>query len=453
MVKWEKIDSNKVLLEIEVPSEKVNEALEKAYYKLRGQFVIPGFRKGKAPRRIIESRYGSEVFNGEALEMLADPAYHEAIKEAELDPINQPELEHVQLEKDKPLILKINVEVKPDVQLGEYRGVTVGMPKKEITADHVDKYLESLREQHARLVTLEEGTLQEKDLAIIDFKGTIDGELFNGSEAENYSLQLGSRTFIEGFEEQLVGAVKGEKRDLKVSFPPDYHHAPLAGKEAVFHVEVKEIKRTQLPPLDDSFVQEITEDFQNMEDFRADAEKKLNEELQKQQRLELENRLIEQVAEICTVDIPASLVEREIDTLLGEFEYYLRLQRLSLDQYAGMVEGGMAQLRDERREEAAKRVKINLVLDAIVKAEGIEADAADLDQRISELTKRFKMEESLDEAREKFSRDGRLDMIKREIRYRKIMDLLVENANIVETTEEQAAAGEDSGEDSREDSV
>jgi len=448
VVKWEKIESNKVLMEIEVPSEKVNEALEKAYYKLRGQFVIPGFRKGKAPRKIIESRYGSEVFNEEALEILADPAYREAIKEAELEPIDQPELEQVHLEKDKPLILKINVEVKPDVQLGEYKGVTVGMVKKEITADNVEKYLESLREQHARLVTLEEGSLQEKDLAIIDFKGTIEGEPFDGSEAENYSLQLGSRTFVEGFEDQLTGAVKGEKRDLKVTFPPDYHHAALAGKEAVFHVEVKEIKRPQLPPLDDSFVQEITEDFHNMEDFRADVEKRLKEELQKQQKVDLENRLIAQVAENCAIDIPASLVEREIDSLLGEFEYYLRMQRLSLAQYAGMVEGGMAQLRDERREAATKRARINLVLDAIVKAEGIEAAEADLDQRISELMEKYKMKESLDEAREKFSRDGRLDILKREIRYRKIMDLLVENANIVEITEEQAAAEEDSGEDS-----
>jgi len=444
VVKWEKIESNKVSLEIEIPSEKVNEAMEKAYYKLRGQFVIPGFRKGKAPRKIIESRYGSEVFNGEALDILAEPAYREAIKETELEPINQPELEPVQLEKDKPLILKVNVEVKPDVQLGEYRGVTIERVKKEITAASVDKYLESLREQHARLVTLEEGTLQEKDLAIIDFKGTIDGEPFNGSEAENYSLQLGSRTFIEGFEEQLVGAVKGEKRDLTVSFPSDYYHEELAGKEAVFHVEIKEIKRPQLPVLDDSFVQEITDDFNNIEDFRADAEKKLNEGLQKQLRVDLENRLIEQVAENCTVDIPASLVEREIDSLLREFEYYLRMQRLSLAQYARMFEGGMAQLREERREEAAKRAKVNLVLDAIVKAEGIEAAEADLNQRISELTERFKMNESLDEAREKFSHDGRLDMIKREIHYRKTMDLLVENANIVEITEEQAAAGEGS---------
>lgn len=444
MVKWEKIDSNKVLLEIEVPSEKVNEAMEKAYYKLRGRFVIPGFRKGKAPRKIIESRYGSDVFNEEALEMLADSAYREAIEEAEIEPITQPELEPVQLEKDKPLILKVNVEVKPDVRLGEYRGVSVELVKKEITAANVDKNLESLREQHARLVTLEEGALQEKDLAIIDFKGTIGGEPFNGSEAENYSLQLGSRTFVEGFEDQLTGAVKGEKRDLKVTFPPDYYHVELAGKEAVFHVEVKEIKRPQLPTLDDSFVQEITEDFHNMEDFRADVEKKLKEELQSRQQVDLENRLIEQVAESCTVDIPATLVEREIDNLLGEFEYYLRMQRLSLAQYVEMVEGGMAQLREERREEAIKRTRINLVLDAIVKAEGIEADEADLDRRISELKDRFKMQESMDEAREKFSRDGRLDMIKREIRYRKTMDLLVENANVVDVTEEQAAAGEDS---------
>lgn len=438
MVKWEKIDSNKISLEIEVPKEEVNEALEKAYYKLRGRFVIPGFRKGKAPRKIIESRYGAEVFNEEVLEMLADPAYRDAIKETKQEPISQPEVEMVQLEKDKPLILKVNVEVKPEFELGEYKGVTIEQVKKEITDEDVDKYIDALREQHARLVAVEDGELQEKDMAVVDFSGTVEGEPFQGSEAENYSLQIGSKTFIEGFEEQLVGATRGEKRDVKVTFPPDYYREELAGKEAVFNVEIKEIKRPQLPPMDDSFVQELTEDISTVEEFRADVEKRLTEDLERRQKVDLESRLIEKVAEGCEVDVPVSLVNREIENLLGEFEYYLRTQGINLDQYAEMIEGGKERLIEERRGEAEKRARANLVLDAIIKVEEIEATKEEIDKRIRELMERFKVEGELDEARMKFSADGRLDMIKHEIRYRKAVDLLVENARIEEMTPEEA---------------
>ena len=440
MVKWEKIDSNKISLEIEVPKEEVNKALDKAYYKLRGKFVIPGFRKGKAPRKIIESRYGVEVFNEEVLEMLGDPAYRDAIKETEQEPISQPEVEMVQLEKDKPLILKINVEVKPEFDLCEYKGVTIEKVKKEISLEDIDKYIDSLREQHARLVAIEEGEVQEKDLAVVDFRGTIEGEPFQGSEAENYSLQIGSNTFIAGFEEQLLGATRGEKRDVKVTFPPDYYSEELAGKEAVFNVEIKEIKRPQLPDMDDSFVQELTEDISTVEEFRADVEKRLTEDLERRQKVDLESRLIEMIAEECALDVPVSLVNREIENLLGEFEYYLRQQGISLDQYAEMIEGGKARLIEERRGEAEKRARANLVLDAIIKAEELVASEEEINERVRELMKRFKVEEdSLEDTRAKFAADGRLDMIKHEIRYRKAVDLLVDNANIVEITEAQAA--------------
>ncbi len=439
MVKWEKIDNNKISLEIEVPKEEVNEALEKAYYKMRGKFVIPGFRKGKAPRKIIENRYGPEVFNEEVLDMLGDPAYRDAIKETKQEPISQPEVEMVQLEKDKPLILKINVEVKPEFELSEYKGVTIEKVAKEITEADVDKYVNSIREQHARLVAVEEGELQEKDLAVVDFIGTIDGEPFQGSEAENYSLQIGSKTFIEGFEEQLLGGTRGEKREVKVTFPADYYSEELAGKEAVFNVEIKEIKRSQLPDMDDDFVQELTEDISTVEEFRADVLKRLTEDLERRQKVDLESRLVEKVAEECAVDVPVSLVNREIENLLGEFEYYLRQQGISLEQYAEMVEGGKERLIEERRGEAEKRARANLVLDAIIKEEKFEATKEEIDQRIRDLMERFKVEEDLEEARHKFSADGRLDMIKHEIRYRKAVDLLVETANFVEITEEQAA--------------
>lgn len=438
MVKWEKIDSNKISLEIEVPSEEVNQALEQAYYKLRDKFVVPGFRRGKAPRKLIESRYGEDVFNEEVLEMLADPAYKKAIEETKQEPISQPEVEKVQLEKNKPLLLKVNVEVKPEFELGEYKGVTIEQEKKEITEEDINNYIDALREQHARLIAVEDSELQEKDLAVIDFYGTVDGEPFQGSEAENYSLQIGSKTFIEGFEEQLIGAKQGEKRDVKVSFPADYYREELAGKEAIFNVEIKEIKRPQLPPLDDNFVQELEDDLSTVEEFRAEVEKRLKEDLERRQKVDLESRLIEKVAEGCEVDVPKSLVDREIESMLGEFEYYLRTQGVNLDQYAQMIEGGKERLIEERREEAEKRARANLVLDAIIKKENIEATKEEIDKRIVELMERFKVEEDLDTARLKFSADGRLDMIKHEIRYRKAVDLLVDNARIEGLTPEQA---------------
>lgn len=454
MVKWEKIDNNKISMEIEVPKEEVNQALEQAYLKLRGKFNIPGFRRGKAPRKIIESRYGNDIFNQEALEILADPAYRQAIKETEQEPISQPEVEMVELERDKPFIFKVNFEVKPEIELGDaYKGVAIEKVKREITDDDVEKYLDGLREQHSRLVAVEDGELVEKDLAVIDFIGKIDGEPFQGSEAENYSLQLGSKTFIEGFEEQLLGAKRGEKREVKATFPADYYQQELAGKEAVFDVEIKEIKRPQLPDFDDSFVQELTEDFSTVEEFRADVEKRLKEDLERRQKVDLESRLVEKVAETCPVDVPSSLVEREIENMLGELDYYLRSQGLSLDQYTQMIEGGKEKLMEERREEATKRARANLVLDAIIKKEQFEATKEEIDKRILELMEAYKVEEDLDDARVKYSRDGRLDMIKHEIRYRKAIDLLVENANIEEITEEQAAeravqeSGQAQGED------
>lgn len=434
MYKWEKIDNNKVCLEIEVPTEEVNEALDKAYRKVVKTITVPGFRKGKVPRKVLESRYGPEIFYNEALEILVDPAYSKAVKECQLEPIDRPEMELLQMEKDKPLIFKVTVDVKPEVQLSEYKGVTVTHVKKEITAEDVDKYLNALREQHGRLVTVDDARLQEKDLAVIDFEGTIDGEPFEGGKGENYSLEIGSGTFVKGFEEQLIGAGKDEQREIKVTFPEDYPREELAGKEAVFNVLVKEIKRPQYPELNDAFVQELTEEFSTMEEFRADVENKLKESLANREKFSLENKIIEKITEESQVDVPEVLIERELDNMLGEFEYYLRMQGLSLEQYGRMVEGGLEKLKEERREEALKRAKANLVLDAIIKKEGIEVSPEEIDEKIKEAIQGQDVD--FDEVKEKFAKQGRLDIMAHEMRYRKVINFLVEHANIVEVEEE-----------------
>jgi len=431
--KMEKIETNKVSLEIEVPKEKVNEALDDAYKKVVKTVSVPGFRKGKVPRKILEVRFGPEILYNEALDILVDPAYNEAIKEYELEPINQPEMELIQLKKDEPLIFKVSVEVKPEVDLCEYKGVVVQQAKKEITPEEVEKYLSSLREQHARLVVIEEGELQEKDLAVIDFEGRIDGELFEGGKGENYSLEIGSGTFVEGFEKQLIGARAGEEREVQVTFPDDYQKEELAGKEACFNVTVKEIKRPQLPDLDDAFVQELSEKFSTLEEFRADVEKNLTDNLKRRQKFELENKIIQKVAAESQVEIPEVLVERELSTMLMEFEYYLNMQGLTLEQLAQMTEGGLDKLKEERREEARKRVRTNLVLEAIIKKEAFEVSNEEIETKIKELSD--EQDVDVNEIKERLAQNGRLDMIPREIRYRKAIDLLVENAVVEEETE------------------
>ncbi|MDO9536387.1 MAG: trigger factor [Bacillota bacterium] len=438
MYKWEKIDTNKVCLEIEVPVTEVNEALEKAYKKVVKKLAVPGFRKGKVPRKIIENHYGPEIFYEDALEMLVDPSYAKAVKECELEPINKPEMELVQIEKDKPLLYKVTVDVKPEVELCEYKGISVDREKKEITPEDVDKYLSSLREQHARLVTVDDGEVAEKDLAVIDFKGEINGEPFEGGTGENYSLEIGSGSFIEGFEEQLKGARKDETRQVKVTFPENYTKAELAGKDAVFTVTVKEIKRPQLPEMDDAFIQELTEEFSTLEDFKADVENKLKESLRHREKISLESDVIEKVAENSKVEVPEVLVERELDNIFGEFEYYLRMQGLSLEQYGQMVEGGLKKLRDERREEASSRAKANLVLDAIIKKEAVEVSEEEIDQKINEIVRGQKPEDvDVVKIKEQFAKQGRIDIIAHEIRYRKVIDLLVEHAEIIEVEKKE----------------
>ncbi len=442
MYKWEKIDTNKVCLEIEVPVEEVSDALDKAYRIVVKKVSVPGFRKGKVPQKILESRYGPEILYEDALEILVDPNYSKAVKECQLEPIDKPELELVQMEKGKPLIFKVTVDVKPEVELGDYQGITVEQEKKEITAEDVERYLGSLREQHARLVTLEDGEICEKDLAVIDFSGTIDGEPFEGGAAENYSLEIGSGSFIQGFEEQLLGAHKNEEREVKATFPEDYAQEELRGKDAVFHVTVKEIKRPQLPDLDDDFVQELTEEFSTLEEFKADVENKLKENLENREKIDLESKLIEKIAAESKVDVPEVLVERELDNRLAEFEYYLRMQGLNLEQYGQLIEGGLEKIRAEQRGEALKHAKANLVLDAIIKKEALEASDEEIEDKLREVVQNAqnaqnanvnnKDEIDLEIIKEQFEKQGRLDIMAHEIRYRKAIDLLVEHANVIQ---------------------
>lgn len=429
MVKWEKLDDHKIKLEVEVPEEEFEEALKKAYSKVVKEVNLPGFRKGKVPRKVLESRFGPEILYQDAADYILPQAYRSAIEEENIEPINEPEIEVQQIEKGKPFIFTAVVEVKPEVKLGLYRGVEVESEEEEIDEEAVDEHIEGLRQQHARMVDVEDKDREAaaEDLVLIDFCGYIDGEPFEGGEATDYSLEIGSNTFIPGFEEQLIGMKVDEEKEIKVTFPEDYRNEDLAGKEAVFQVTLKQIKQKELPELNDDFVKEISE-FDNLEDFRVDKANKLRENAEQKARTALETAVIEKVSENAEVDVPETLVERQLDNMLQEMEQYLRYQGLDLEKFLQVTQKKEEDLREEQREEAEKRVKANLVLDAIIKEEGLEASEEELQEKIEELANQYG--DSAERVRDVFEKQGRLDMIREEIRMRKLIDFLVDEAEV-----------------------
>ncbi len=426
-VKWEKLENNKFKLEIEVPFSEVDNALARAYRKVVAKINLPGFRKGKIPRQVLEMRFGPEILHEDALEILLPHAYHQAIMEADLEPIDEPEIECHQLESGKPLLFEAVVEVIPEVALGPYKGVEVEQEKTEVTDKDVEIFLDNLREQQARLITVPEGTAGKGDLVIIDFTGFVGGEPFEGGEAENYSLELGSGSLVEGFEEQLEGATPGEQREINVKFPDDYHRENLAGKPATFKVKVNEIKRKQLPELDDDFVKE-TGEFENLEELREDIRKRLEEAARKESRQKLENDLILKISEAAKLELPPVLVDRELDKLMNEMDQFLRYQGLTLDKFVEMSGKTWEEIREQKKPEAERRTKSALVLKAIAKQEGICVEDPELDQKIEEIAKVYN--DKPERVKELFAKQGRLQIFKNEIKLTKTIDLLVKEAQI-----------------------
>ncbi len=423
----EKIEDNKVKLEVEVAAPEVDTALANAYRKVVKKVSLPGFRKGKVPRKVLESHFGPEILHEDALEELVPPAYEQALEEAGIDPINQPEFELVQVEEGKPLLFNAVVEVLPEVELGEYRGLEA--EKEEVIVDdiQVDHHLYMLREQNARLVPREDEPAKDGDHVTIDFKGFVDGEPFEGGEAEDYSLELGSQSFVPGFEEQLVGVKPGEEKEVVVNFPEDYRNEDLAGKEATFQVKMKQIKEKQLPELDDDFVKEVSE-FETLDEMKADLKEKMLKNAEDQSKTKLEEALIEKVSDNSEVKLPEVLVERQIDRMMSDMENYLRQQGLGLDQFLEFSGKTREELREQNRPEAEKRTKANLVLDAIAKKEGFTVDDSELDERIAEIAETYN--DQPERVKDIFEKQGRLPSLREEMRIRKAVDLLVENASI-----------------------
>lgn len=420
--KWEKIEPNVGVLQVEVEADKVSMALDRAFRKVVQRVNVPGFRKGKVPRKIFEARFGIESLYQDALDILLPEAYSEAVTQTEIEPVDRPAIDDVEIEAGKPLRFSAKVTVKPEVKLGDYTTIVYADRSFAVTDEAVAEELERLRAGHAELRVVEDGEAQSGDLLVIDFKGFADGEPFEGGEAENYQLELGSGTFVGGFEDQLLGAKVGEERKVTVTFPDEYHVKSLRGKVAQFDVRVHDIKRRSLPELDDEFAKDISE-FETFEELRADIVKNLEQRLAHEHEHYVNDAVVEEVVRRSEVDIPDVMIEHEIDQRLRDFAARLNQQGVPLDAYQEFTGTTTEELRAQFRDEAARQVKTALVLEAVAAAEHVEATDEDCDLELQKVADSAQL--PLDRVRELMqSRDPGLVMLREQIKTRKTVELL-----------------------------
>lgn len=398
--KVEKLEGNFVKIEVTVSVEKFQGAIKKAYSKNAGKFNVPGFRKGKTPLPIIEKYYGDSVFYEDAINFVCDETYPEAIKTNNIAPVDYPEIDVVQVGKDVELIYTAKIMVKPEVALGEYKGIEVNRNVYTVTEEDITTELDTMRNKNARIVSLEDSIVENGSITVIDFEGFVDEVAFEGGKGENYELTIGSGSFIPGFEEQLIGMKVNETKDIKVNFPEEYQAEELKGKPATFVVKVNEIKTKELPELDDEFVKDISE-FDSLEELKQDIKRKQEEENTAKAKKEFEEELLKKVVEGASVDIPQVMVEREIDYIIKDLEYRLNYQRLNLEKYIELMGTTMEALRKDFNENATNKVKMNLVLEAIAKAENLTATEEEIVNRAQEIATQYgskdveKMKESI----------------------------------------------------------
>lgn len=421
-----KKEGNKVTLKITVDNNKFEEAVNKAYNKTKGKYNIPGFRKGKAPKVVIETQYGKGVFYNDAIDMLFPEVYPEAIKELNIDPIDRPDLDIEEISKDNGLVMVVNVEVKPEFELGAYKGIEISKVDNTVSEEDVEARLNEMVNRNARLTSVEDKALENGDTAVIDFEGFENGVAFEGGKGENYNLVIGSNTFIPGFEEQLVGKKAGEEVEVNVTFPETYHAENLAGKPVVFNVKVNDVKVKEVPALDDEFAKDTTE-FETLAELRADVKAKLEEQAKNAADAEMRNALVEKVSANTEVEVPEAMVQHQIDNMLMELNYQLQYQGLNLEQLLQMTGRGLDELREERRADAERLVKSSLVLEAIAEKENVEANDADVDAELEKMAAMYNMEV---EKIKSSLRETDIEDIKGQIKIRKTLDLLVENATI-----------------------
>lgn len=422
--KMEKIEANVVKFEVRVEAEKFTAALNKAYNKNKKNFNIPGFRKGKVPMAMVKKHYGVEVLFEDAINTVISETYPKLVEENDLKPVDFPKVDVIEVGEGKDLVYTAEVTVYPEIELGQYKGLSVKRKEAKVEDSEVESQLESMQAQNARIETKEEGSVEKGDIAVIDFKGFIDGVAFAGGEGHDYSLEIGSGSFIDNFEDQLIGMSVDEEKEVKVKFPENYGTEDLNGKEATFEVKVKEIKVKELPALDDEFAKEVSE-FNTLDELKADITSKLEESKKATFEREFEDELITAVIENSKMDVPEVMVEKEIDNMVRDLEARLNQQGLSLEQYMQFTGNTEEKMRSYMKENADKKVKADLVLEAIAKAENIEATEEEVKEKATEIAKMYagdefeKMAEMLVQTQKA--------MIEREVVVGKTIKLLEDN--------------------------
>lgn len=429
-VTTERLDKVKVAITIEVDQDRFDAAVMDAYKSMAPRINVDGFRKGHAPKAIIEKQYGPEVFYEEAVNSLIPKVYIDVVKELEdIQPIAKPDMEIVQLEHGKPFIFKAIVDTKQDIELGEYKGLQIEAISDEVTDEDLDQYLESLRSKHAVIedVTDPEATVQNGDSVLMDFCGKLNGEIFPGGTAAGYTLGIGSHTFIPGFEEQMVGMKVGEERNLDVTFPEDYGEPTLAGQPVVFEVKVNGIKRQTLAPLDDEFAKDVSE-FDTLEELKADAKAKLAESKKDAVKMQYKGAVTEMVTKDADVLPPESMVEAEADNYLNDLAFQMRQQGIPLEKYLELTNGSMDDVKAECRTRAEAFVKQRLVLEAIAEKEGIDVTEEEVDAEFGKLAEMYG--QPVEQVKQVFTMQGQAAAVRRNVLLEKVTDFLLENAQI-----------------------
>lgn len=420
----EKLEKNMAKLIIEVSADDLEKALQSAYNRQKSKISIPGFRKGKVPRQMVEKMYGAEIFYDDAANALLPKAYSEAYDECGLDIVSQPKIDIVQIEKGKPFIFTAEVATKPEVTLGEYKGLKVDKVSNRVTQKEIDAKLQEEAEKNARTITVEDRPVQDGDEVILDFEGFVDGEAFEGGKGENYPLTIGSGSFIPGFEEQLIGVESGKETEVNVTFPEDYHAEDLKGKAAVFKCTIHEIKAKELPEIDDEFAAEVSE-FDTLDEYKADIKAKIKEQKEKEGKSKQEDQAVEQAIANASMEIPDAMIDTQARQMLDDFSQRMAQQGLTIEQYYQFTGSSAEKMMEDLKPQAVKRIQTRLVLEAIAKAENIEISDEKLDEEIAKMAEAYKME--ADKLKE-YMGEAEKKQMKEDMAVQEAVTFLVENA-------------------------
>lgn len=426
--KWEKKEGNEGVLTFEVSAEQFEEALDQAFKKVVKDIEVPGFRKGKVPRIIFEKRFGVEALYQDAIDIVLPNAYVEAIEETKIEPVDQPSIDIEEIERGKNLVFTAEVTVKPEVKLGEYKGLKVEAQDVTVTDEDVEEEIKREQERFAELIVKEEGTVEEGDTVVIDFEGFIDDVAFEGGKGENHSLEIGSGQFIPGFEEQLVGKASGEETDVHVTFPEEYHAEDLAGKEATFKVKIHEIKVKELPELDDEFAKDVDDEVETLDELKAKKKEQLEAQKKQDAENQTKNTLIQKAVENAEADIPEAMIHKEVDRMMNELEQNLQMQGMTIDMYYQFSGQDEAALREQMKEDAKKRVMTSLTLEAIAQTEEIEVSDEDVANEMEKMADMYGVEK--DQIEQMLG--GNTTMLKDELKIQKAIDFLVDQSETIE---------------------